>query len=271
MRVHHLDCATLCPPGGRLVSGGGSRSSPAKLVCHCLLLELPDGLALVDTGLGLEDCAAPARRLGVTASLIRPVLDPAQAAVRQVEALGFHARDVRHLLITHLDLDHAGGLSDFPDATVHLLADEHAAAMARRLRDRSRYRPAQWAHGPRWSLYRPEGEPWFGFDCVRALEGLPPEVLMVPLTGHSRGHSGVAVRGERGWLLHAGDAYYHRSELDPDRRRCPPMLRLFGHLTAEDAAARLENLERIRQLAVENAGEVQVFSAHDPVELDRFR
>ena len=51
---------------------------------------------------------------------------------RQVEALGYSARDVRHIVVTHLDPDHAGGLSDFPDAEVHIFRAEHKAAMERR-------------------------------------------------------------------------------------------------------------------------------------------
>jgi glyoxylase-like metal-dependent hydrolase (beta-lactamase superfamily II) len=34
-------------------------------------------------------------------------------AFEQVRALGFAPNDVRHVLLTHLDRDHAGGLSDF--------------------------------------------------------------------------------------------------------------------------------------------------------------
>lgn len=262
----------MCPIGGRLVSGTGSVLSRARMVCHCLLVELGDGLALVDTGLGLADIADPRKRLGLEfVALVQPRLDAAAAAVRQIEARGFKPRDVRHIVLTHLDLDHAGGLGDFPDATVHVLADEHAAATTRRTRiERQRYRSAQWAHGPRWSLYRPEGEPWFGFESVRDLEGLPPEILMVPLVGHTRGHAGIAVQSDDGWLLHAGDAYFHRFEMDPDERRCPLALDLFQRLMAVDGDARLENQERLRHLALENAGDVRVFSAHDAVELDRF-
>jgi glyoxylase-like metal-dependent hydrolase (beta-lactamase superfamily II) len=36
----------------------------------------------------------------------------------QVQRLGFDPRDVRHIVLTHLDFDHAGGLDDFPHATV---------------------------------------------------------------------------------------------------------------------------------------------------------
>ena len=34
------------------------------------------------------------------------------AAVHQIRALGLNLRDVRHIGMTHMDLDHIGGLSD---------------------------------------------------------------------------------------------------------------------------------------------------------------
>ncbi|WP_223281445.1 MBL fold metallo-hydrolase [Streptomyces antnestii] len=48
--------------------------------------------------------------------MARPVLDTGETAVRQVAALGYDIEDVRHIVLTHLDLDHAGGLRDFPPA-----------------------------------------------------------------------------------------------------------------------------------------------------------
>ena len=273
MLVHHLNCATMCPLGGRLLTGTGPIVAKGLLVCHCLLVETEAGLVLVDTGLGLEDIRRP-RRLGShVLPLLRPKLDPAETAAHQVEALGFNRADVRHVVLTHLDLDHAGGLGDFPRATVHLLAAEHGAAMQRAtLGERLRYRPAHWAHGAEFTLYEPgDGEGWFGFQCVRDLRGLPPEILIVPLHGHTRGHAGVAVDTGDFWLLHAGDAYFHRSEMDPDRRRCPPLLDVFQRIVEIDHETRMKNQARLRQLARENAGDVHVFSAHDPVELERRR
>src|SRR5579859_6948743 len=55
------------------------------------------------------------------------------------------------------------------------------------------------------------GEPWKGVPAVRQLEGLPPEILALPLSGHSRGHAAIAVDTRHKWLVHAGDAYFHRS------------------------------------------------------------
>jgi glyoxylase-like metal-dependent hydrolase (beta-lactamase superfamily II) len=77
----------------------------------------------------------------------RPALDPSLAAIRQVEKLGFAVSDVRQIVQTHLD--HVGGLSDFPEARVHVHATELDAAMARRgIKARDRYRPRMWAHHP---------------------------------------------------------------------------------------------------------------------------
>ena len=104
---------------------------------------------------------------------------------------------------------------------------------------------------------------------MRDLSGLPPEILLIPLHGHTRGHSGVAVKAAGGWLLHAGDAYFHRLEMAPDRRRCPPLLDVFQRIVQIDGSARVRNQERLRALVRESSDEVRVFSAHDPVELER--
>ncbi len=263
----------MCPIGGRWLSGHGSLLERGRLVCHVLLVELDEGLLLVDTGLGVEDVTDPKRRLGRGwVALTQPKLDVAQTAARQIEALGYSPHDVRHVVLTHLDVDHAGGLGDFPEAMVHVMAAEHeAATLPRTAEERQRYRPVQWSHSPAWSLYKPEGEPWFGFECVRDLDGVPPEVLLVPLDGHTRGHAAVAVQTDGGWLLHAGDAYFHHSEMDPDRRRCPPLMNLFERLVQVDGERMRENQERLRQLARENRGEVRVFCAHDAVELERLQ
>lgn len=269
-KIHHLNLCTMCPLGGRLIAGGRrSIVGHGELVAHALLVETArDGLVLVDTGMGLDDVKRPLRRLGLGfVAFTRPRLDEASTAARQVERLGFSRRDVRHVVVTHLDVDHAGGLPDFPDARVHLHADEHAAAMRpRTLGERRRYREVQWAHGPKWELYAGGGDRWFGLEGLRVVAD---DVLLVPLPGHTRGHSAVAVRaraaGGPEWLLHCGDAYFFHLEKD-DPSCCPPLLRQFQARIAADDAARRANAERVRELHREHGREVRVFSAHDPHE-----
>jgi glyoxylase-like metal-dependent hydrolase (beta-lactamase superfamily II) len=264
VRIHHLNCGSLCPRGGRLFGATGGLLSPAPMCCHCLLIEGEDGLILVDAGLGVEDVNEP-RRLGfLFNAMVRPRLDVAETALRQVADLGYRPSDVRHIVPTHLDLDHAGGICDFPDAAVHVFADELRAASHRStLSERNRYRRAQISSVKKWAAVEAEGEFWFGFSAVRTIPGTRDEVLLVPLPGHSRGHCGVAVRREDDWLLHCGDAYFHRSEVEPDGRAAPKGVRFFESLVEFDGVQRRANQARLRELARLAAGEVTLICSHD--------
>lgn len=280
MRIHHLNCGSFCPVGGALMDGT-SGGVTGKLTCHCLLIETDaHGLVLIDTGLGLEDVLHPRQRLSsFYTTLLNIRLNPAETALRQIEALGFAARDVRHIVLTHLDFDHAGGLSDFPEAQVHVMEPELQAATYRQgFVGRRRYRPQQWEQvGDRWRTYRAGGEPWFGFDAVRGLDGLPPEILLVPLAGHTWGHAGIAVRTGGGgggdgaaddWLLHAGDAYFYHGEVGASDRRCTPGLEAYQRMMEVDRDQRLHNQERLRRLSIERRGVVTLFCAHDVSEFE---
>ncbi|WP_110183036.1 MBL fold metallo-hydrolase [Nocardioides solisilvae] len=258
MRVHHLNC-------------GSMRAGRHPLVAHVLLLETDAaGLVLVDTGFGLADVADPARRLGATRHLLRPALDPQETAYRQVEALGLDPADVRHVVLTHFDLDHVGGISDFPDARVHVTAEEAQGAVHDpRGRERTRYRPAQWAHGPHLVEHPRTGEGWRGFEAARELTEIASGVVLVPMPGHSRGHAAVAVETDEGWLLHAGDAFFHRGTLDGSR--VPRTLSVAEVALAWDRPQVRANHARLAELAAGGEPDLEIVCAHDPVLLERLR
>ncbi len=248
--------------------------TPARMVAHCLLVEGDQGLTLVDTGFGTADLAE--KRMGTAfIQMMRPALDPAETAVAQVRAAGYAAGDVSDIVVTHLDLDHVGGLGDFPGARVHVFADELAAATVRTsLREKNRYVTAQWAHGPHWVEHAVAGEEWLGFQAVKVLSD---DVMLIPLRGHTRGHCGVAVRRPSGgWFLHAGDSYFNHGEkqLPPT---CPRGLAIFQSAMQMDRKARHTNQDRLRSLQAEHGPDsgaedvVTTFCAHDAVEYDALR
>jgi glyoxylase-like metal-dependent hydrolase (beta-lactamase superfamily II) len=275
MRVHHLNCGTMCPVCRRLVEGKGGWLEAGELVCHCLLIESDDGLVLVDTGIGLADIERRGRLGRFFEAFARPVYRPAETAVEQVKALGFSPDDVRHIVVTHLDLDHAGGIADFARAKVHVHATElQAVTNPQSMFEKGRYHPAHVATMMRLTddapervrLYAPDGEAWRGLASAQAIEGLGGDVLIVNLHGHTRGHSAIAVKGATGWMLHCGDAYIHRETVRSDTPALPPGLRLFQQLACLDKAEFHERQSELRAFA-RSAPDVRVFCAHDPVEL----
>jgi glyoxylase-like metal-dependent hydrolase (beta-lactamase superfamily II) len=149
-------------------------------------------------------------------------------------------------------------------------AEAVAAKRRRTVLDRLRYRPAQWGDTSRWHTY-PEraGGRWFGFDAVVQLDNLPPEILLVPLPGHSAGHAGVAIEGPRGWVLHAADTYFNRTEVHASRDgvKTPPLGALaYERLMAWNPRLARANQARLRELVASRESPIAVFCTHDPVE-----
>lgn len=243
----------------------------AKVPCLCLLIEAGKRLMLVDAGLGVQDSLEPGR-LGPGNILLKAVPDREETAVRKVEGMGYRREDVTDIICTHLDRDHAGGLSDFPNARVHVLAAElEAASCPGSFAERERYRKMQFVHGPVWVTYDSTSpDKWFGLECIRGLDGLPDEIALVPLPGHTKGHCGVAVNTGSGWLLHCGDTFYVKAELIKGAP-VPPGIRLFRRVAHLDHADAMRQLERLADALGAHGGEITVIASHDPLEYERLK
>ncbi|HEV7427136.1 MAG TPA: MBL fold metallo-hydrolase [Thermoanaerobaculia bacterium] len=272
-KIHHLNCISTCPLGGLLMDARTpSLVRRGHLTCHCLLVETNEGLVLLDTGFGLRDVHAPRTRLSwFFLALVDPDFREDLTAIRQIARLGFNPRDVRHIVMTHLDFDHAGGLDDFPNATVHMLVNERDYALQQRTwLDRQRFRPQQWSTAANWKTYDAGGDTWFGFEKVRELNGVSSEIALIPLAGHTFGHAGIGVqRNDGGWLLLAGDAYFFRREMDVQHPVCTPGLAFYQVMLEKDRRSRLANQQRLRDLKRDHGGEVEIFCSHDLIEFER--
>lgn len=191
MAIHFLNCGTMRPYFPQVENG-----------VTCLLVETNHGPVLVDTGFGTRDYLSPSHSMNFFLLLMRASRDVHETAFHQVQRLGFRPEDVQHIIQTHLHLDHAGGLPDFPGAQIHVLKDEYEHVKSHRSWE---YHPEHWAHGPKWALHEVKGDKWFDFDAMKLID-FEPEIWFVPLIGHTPGHTAVAIKHGQGWVLHAGDA-----------------------------------------------------------------
>ncbi len=259
MRIHHLNCATI------------HTNLPYPGVTHCLLLEGDKVLTLVDTGFGVRDYTTPSRHVRLFTKVNGIPCDLNETAASQIAKLGFKLEDVREVILTHLHLDHAGGIIDFPWADVHVFQLEYETATSRRRFswvDRIGYTQEHMSSDTNWVMHTFRGEKWFGLNCVRVLEEPSYNVLLIPLVGHSRGHCGVSVDTGDGWLLHGGDAYVRDMQIDINNPRdpFPVFIRPFTRQLFPQEALKL-----LRLLRREQSEHLTIFSSHDPIAYSRLQ
>ena len=252
LKIHHLNCGTLSPKYPRLQS-----------IVYCLLVETDDGLVLVDTGFGLKDYTNPSRMMAGFSWLMGVPRNMEETALHQIQALGYSQKDVKHIVFTHLHLDHAGGMRDFPQAKIHVFKGEYESAMSPRGLVERGCDAAHWAHKPDWVLQDQVNEVWFGFPGMRILEGSAPSIFLIPLPGHTRGHCGVAIASDKGWLFNCGDAAspFHR-DVDPHGypSDMQPLNIVPGWLSRRLIGS---HVPKLRNLIAEHGDKISLFSSHD--------
>lgn len=223
-----------------------------EMPIYCYLIEHPEGLFMVDTGETAKVCESGffSRWNPYYSRAIRYKVAPEEEVGPQLQRLGFDPADVGSVLMTSLQLGHAGGLGYFPRARIIVSAQEWGLAM----NGLGRFTGYPGSHWPKWLAPRivtfnagqlgnlPRSQPLTGDGAI----------YLVRTPGHTVGHISAVVEAAGLLYFFAGDASYVRSTM--------------GEAVADGIAAnpnqQIKTLKAIRDLA--QSRQLIYLPTHDP-------
>ncbi len=240
--------------------GNFSRSShgigPTGVPVYAWAIEHPEGVIVVDTGAATHLKSLPRWHPYFQLS-VRFAIEPEQEIGPQLKTHGIGARDVKTVVLTHMHIDHDGGLAHFPHSRILVSGGEiaRAAGVAGAVRG---YLPDRW---PRWFdpqaiAWRPS--PYGPFARSADITGAG-DVIAVLTPGHTPSHLSVIVRDGAEQIMLAGDTSYLESA----------MLRGTIDGVSPDEAVARATLADIRALCSESP--TVFLPAHDPQSAERLR
>lgn len=182
----------------------------------CFLIEHPEGLILIDTGIPHDANKPiwfpPHMRLTQRAAPFQ-IADETEEIGPQLLAAGFSPKQVRWVILTHLHQDHEGGLGHFPQAEFLVSQAEWQTSQGYRGRMLG-YLNQRWPQNfaPKQIRFV-EPDNIFGgrYTLTQAAD-----VYLVPTPGHSAGHLSVVANFGEHCLFFAGDASYTQGLLLAD-------------------------------------------------------
>jgi N-acyl homoserine lactone hydrolase len=203
------------------------------------LIQTDDGTnILVDTGYSREMIGAYK-----TPGFQGMRMDDKDYVTNNLAALGISPADIRYLVCTHLDPDHAGGHDEFPDAELIIQREQYEAALAE-VHPRFGMTRAQW------------GNPKLTYRLLDGDTELVPGVELITSGGHVPGHQSVLVTlPKTGPVLLAIDA------MNQNIAGYTPETRPIGPFDMDEAGVRASTA-KLLDLAADRGAKLIIFG-HD--------
>ncbi|MGH2926025.1 MAG: N-acyl homoserine lactonase family protein [Solirubrobacterales bacterium] len=186
--------------------------------CPAFLITHPTaGSVLVDTSLHSSIAAEPSENFGRAAAWVaRPRIESGKDLPSQLRELGAEPRSISFVVMTHLHVDHASGISEFPSSTFVLSSAEWEAATAGSRPILRGYRPQHYDFAFDYRLVDFDGgrvDSYATFGRTVDLFG-DGSIRLAFTPGHTLGHMSVLARLRDRDFVIAGDAVYTMRQLE---------------------------------------------------------
>jgi len=208
------------------------------------LIDHPKGVLLYDTGMNPQVAVGALKYWGPVAKVFIPHMKPEQAIDKQIKALGYKLSDVKYVALSHMHLDHAGGMTCLPDATFIVRKAELQTAWWPESFQRGAYilKDFQDTRGYKYMELGNEDYDVFGDGSV----------VLIDSKGHTQGHQSVVVTlPKSGKFVLTGDSCYMKENID--ERVVPGIV--------WDPVWAIKTIDKMRELRKRGA---HVIVGHDP-------
>jgi N-acyl homoserine lactone hydrolase len=213
----------MVSPGGRMLSAKVTRAfltgqEAINVPCPAFLIRHPSaGAILVDTGLHPSIASDPKENFGsLGARFGKPTLAPGEDVPSQLRKRGLEPSEIPIVVMTHLHMDHASAISEFPNSTFVVSEAEWRFAAAGPNPALNGYRRSHFDYAFEYrsvDFNRDNIDSYASFGRTFDLFG-DGTIRLAFLPGHSPGHMAVIARLAKRDFVIGGDAIYLLDQLD---------------------------------------------------------
>lgn len=252
MELYFFECGILKSQKQYFTAGRGLLE-PFDVPVPFFLIKHPKGNVLYDTGNALEVAIDKHKHWGGIVAAYDPVMSEDQWVVNQIKTVGVQPEDIDWVILSHLHLDHAGGVGHFPNAKYVVQRDELHFAYVPDFYMKGAYIRADFDKDVDWFIL--EGWRDDKFDLFG--DG---KIIIYFTPGHTPGHQSLLVNlEETGPMFLTGDSCYTLENLNED---VLPGL-CWGPTEAVNSIRKMRYLRD--QLGV------KIVTGHDPVGWQEFK